>query len=447
MPCSATARPRRATCSPCWGSDVTEAPTRVALTSDDVVDIQRRSVGVLSAAQVLSGIAVAGTVAAGALIAAGISGTEAAAGFAQTSGVVGAAIAALPLARLTISGGRRRALVSGYSVGALGAIVVVTGAGTRTLALVYLGCLLLGTASAASYQARYAAADLAPADRRGRALSIVVWASTVGAVLGPNLLEVSGRLAVPLGLPQLAGPYLVATLCLGIAVAILFVLLRPDPYLVARRIAAAAGDTSARVKGRLRDGLAHVRRHRRAQLGIASVALGHAVMVMVMVMTPVHMAHVDVTLQLIGLVVSVHVFGMYALSPVVGWCADRVGRLPVMFAGVALLATACVLAARAPADDVVALGIALFLLGLGWSCTLIAGSTLLVEDVDPGDRPAVQGASDLTMNVAGAVGGAIAGLIVAEWSYPSLCVVALVPVTALLLLGLVLGRHARTRNA
>ena len=348
---------------------------------------------------------------------------------------------------MTISGGRRGALVVGYSVGAVGAVIVVVGATTRTLALVYLGCLLLGSASAASYQARYAAADLAPADRRGRALSIVVWASTVGAVLGPNLLQVSGNLAIPLGLPQLAGPYLVATVCLALAVAILFLLLRPDPYLVARRLAAAAGDVSSRTKGRLRDGIAHVRRHRRAQLGIASVALGHAVMVMVMVMTPVHMRHVDVTLQLIGLVVSVHVFGMYALSPVVGWCADRVGRLPVMFTGIGLLATACVLAARAPADDVLALGVALFLLGLGWSCTLISGSTLLVEDVDPGDRPAVQGASDLTMNVAGAVGGAVAGVIVAVSSYAVLCAVALVPVAALLVLALALGRHARSRAA
>jgi MFS family permease len=424
---------------------VAAAPELRAPAGIDVAAVQRRSLGVLSTAQVLSGIAVAGTVAAGALIAAGVSGTEAAAGFAQTSGVVGAAIAALPLARLTIAGGRRRALVVGYSVGAVGAVVVVVGAATRTLALVYLGCLLVGTASASSYQARYAAADLAPADRRGRALSIVVWASTVGAVLGPNLLQVSGNLATPLGLPQLAGPYLLAALCLVLAVAVLFLLLRPDPYLVARRMAAAAGDASSRTRGRLRDGLAHVRAHRRAQLGIASVALGHAVMVMVMVMTPVHMSHVDVTLQLIGLVVSVHVFGMYALSPVVGWCADRLGRLPVMFTGVGLLALACVLAARAPADDVLALGVALFLLGLGWSCTLIAGSTLLVEDVDPGDRPAVQGASDLTMNVAGAVGGAAAGVIVATSSYAVLCGVALVPVAALLVLGLVLGRHARSQ--
>jgi MFS family permease len=164
---------------------------------------------------------------------------------------------------------------------------------------------------------------------------------------------------------------------------------------------------------------------------MAAIALGHAVMVMVMVMTPVHMRHVDVRLQLIGLVISVHVAGMYALSPLVGWAADRLGRLPVLAAGAGILAVSCVLAGRAAADDVLALGIALFLLGLGWSCTLIAGSTLLVEDVEPGDRPAVQGASDLAMNIAGALGGAMAGLVVALVSYAALCVVALVPVAVL----------------
>ncbi|MFN8167562.1 MAG: MFS transporter [Candidatus Nanopelagicales bacterium] len=396
----------------------------------DVPAIQRRTVGVLSASQALTGIAVAGAIPAGALIAEGVAGNEAAAGLAQTFGVVGAALAALPLARITLSGGRRRALVLGLGVGAVGAVSVVVGATTLLLPFVFLGTLLVGCATAAGYQARYAAADLAEPDRRGRALSIVVWASTIGAVLGPNLLEASGRLATAIGLPQLSGPYVVAAGCLGLAAAVL-VALRPDPFLLARRLAVASGDAVAGERPSIRDGIAHVRRHRGAQLGLAAIALGHAVMVMVMVMTPVHMRHVDVRLQLIGLVISVHVAGMYALSPLVGWAADRLGRVPVLAAGVAIFTVACVLAARVPADDVVGLGIALFLLGLGWSCTLIAGSTLLVEDVDAGDRPAVQGASDLSMNIAGALGGAVAGLVVATSSYAVLCWVALVPVAAL----------------
>jgi len=425
---------------------VPDAPVALGRTSPvalDVPAIQRRTIGVLSSYQALAGIAVAGAVPAGALLAAGIAGNDAAAGLAQTAGVTGAALAALPLARLTLSGGRRRALSVGVGLGAIGSVLVVVAAVSRVLPLVYLGCLLVGCATAAGYQARYAAADLAPVDRRARALSIVVWASTVGAVLGPNLLEASGRLAIDLGLPQLSGPYVVAAFCFVVSFGVLALLLRPDPYLVARRLAIAAGEATAGVDARLRDGIAHVRAHRRAQLGIAAVALGHAVMVMVMVMTPVHMRHVDVRLQLIGLVISVHVAGMYALSPVVGWAADRFGRLPVIGAGVAILAVSCVLAARAPADDVVMLGVALFLLGLGWSCTLIGGSTLLVEDVDATDRPAVQGASDLVMNIAGAVGGAFAGIVVAVWSYAALCAMALVPVAAIAVLMVVLTRGSR----
>ncbi len=240
-----------------------------------------------------------------------------------------------------------------------------------------------------------------------------------------------GGAAVALGLPQLSGPYVVAAGCLAVSALLMLSFLRPDPYRLARRLAVESGDASAARTSRLRDGIGHVRQHAKARLGITAVAIGHAVMVMVMVMTPVHMRHVDVQLQLIGLVISVHVAGMYALSPLVGMAADRFGRRVVIAAGVAILAIACVLGAAAPADDVPRLGVALFLLGLGWSCTLIGGSTLLVEDVDPGDRPAVQGASDLVMNVAGAVGGIVAGVVVAEASYAVLCLTALVPVVAL----------------
>jgi MFS family permease len=166
-------------------------------------------------------------------------------------------------------------------------------------------------------------------------------------------------------------------------------------------------------------------------LGIASVALGHVVMVMVMVMTPVHMAHVDVSLQLIGLVISVHIAGMYAFSPVVGWGVDRLGRVPVIVVGIAILLASCVVAGTAPADDVTRLGLGLFLLGLGWSCTLIAGSTLVTDEVAPAERPSVQGLSDLTMNASAAVGGVVAGIVVAVGSYGLLCAVAAVPVVAL----------------
>lgn len=404
----------------------------VDLRAPEVRAVQRRSVAVLSAGAVFGGVAVAGSVAAGALIAESVGGSAAAAGLAQTAGVLGAAVLALPLARIALGRGRRAALATGYGLGAVGAIVVVIGAVTRSLPVVLVGAFLVGVASAASYQARYAATDLAAEEHRAVSLSWVVWAGTVGAVLGPNLLSVSGQLGITLGLPQLAGPYVVAAACLAIASAVLLLLLRPDPYRLSLRLRAAAGDVVRRP--RLREGLEHLRGRPRAVLGIVAIAIGHVVMVMVMVMTPVHMAHVDVTLQVIGFVISVHVAGMYALSPVVGWAVDRFGRIQVISAGVGILTVACVVSGLAEGNNIPALALGLFLLGLGWSCTLIAGSTLITDEVQTTERPAVQGLSDLVMNAAGAVGGAAAGLIVLVSSYGWLCAAALLPLAGLVAL-------------
>jgi MFS family permease len=222
--------------------------------------------------------------------------------------------------------------------------------------------------------------------------------------------------------------------------------LRPDPYRESLRL---RGDVDPGVsRPRIRDGIEHLKNRPRAVLGIGAVAIGHVAMVMVMVMTPVHMAHVDVSLQLIGLVISVHVAGMYALSPLVGMAVDRFGRLTVIGAGVVILLTACAVSGLAPADDVVTLGIGLFLLGLGWSCTLIAGSTLVTDEVDPPERPAVQGLSDLTMNVAGALGGVVAGVVVWLASYQVLTAVAAIPVVALAVWASIPAcrRHSNTRS-
>lgn len=407
-----------------------------AIVDVDVPRVQRRTVGVLSGSQVLSGVAIAGSVAAGSLIAASVSGSEGFAGLAQTFGVLGAALFALPLARIALTRGRRSSLSVGYGVGALGSVVVIVAAVVANLPLLLIGCLLVGVASASGYQARYAAVDLAEDDKRGRQLSYVVWAGTIGAVLGPNLLAPSGRLGEALGLPALAGPYVVTGVTLAAAVIVLLALLRPDPYLLAARLRAAVSVQAQQelAKPRLRDGITHLRGNRGALLGLGAIAIGHVTMVMVMVMTPIHMAHVDVTLTLIGLVISVHVAGMYALSPVVGWGVDRFGRIAVIVTGIVILLASCVIAGVAPGDDVVLLGIGLFLLGLGWSCTLIAGSTLLVDDVGPVERPSVQGLSDLVMNVAGALGGAVAGVVVAYSSYGVLCAVAALPVLGLAVL-------------
>lgn len=391
--------------------------------------IEKHIVKVLTSAQVLNGVGVAGTVAAGSLLVSSISKSESLAGLAQTSAVLGAAAMALPLSRLTIRGGRRMALSIGYSVGVAGAILAIVGGSTRILALMLLGTFLVGAASAAGYQARFAAVDLATDETRSRHLSMVVWGSTVGAVAGPNLMEPAGNLAHAIGLPRLVGPYLIAVVSLTLATIVIILFLKPDPFLTAMSYLPENSQRESRKS--TRETLKIISKNPSALFAIASIAIGHIVMVSVMVMTPVHMAHVDVTLTVIGLVISVHVAGMYALSPIVGFLSDSLGRKRVIQIGTVILLLACLIAGRSPGTSAIPLGIGLFLLGLGWSCTLIAGSALLSESVHEAMLPSTQGASDLIMNLMGAIGGALAGVIIAIWSYGWLCAIAAIPVLVL----------------
>ncbi len=389
--------------------------------------LQEKTVKVLATAQVLNGVGVAGTVAAGSLLVASITNSETLAGLAQTSSVLGAAALALPLARLTSRGGRRLALSVGLIAGVIGSLLAIFGGSRENIYLMLTGTFLVGAASAAGYQARFAAIDLATDERRAKQLSFVVWGSTIGAVSGPNLMEPSGNLAESLGLPRLTGPYLISAVTLALAVLVIQLFLRPDPYLTAAKDSGAANLPRVKTKVALK----HIRSNARALFAIAAIAIGHIAMVAVMVMTPVHMAHVDVTLTIIGLVISVHVLGMYAFSPLVGALTDRLGRLRVIQIGVAILLSSALISGFARADDAITLGIGLFLLGLGWSCTLIAGSALLTESVSPEFKSASQGASDLVMNLSGASGGAIAGVVIATLSYGWLCLLSALPVAFL----------------
>jgi MFS family permease len=393
--------------------------------------VQRKVVKTLASAQVLSGVGTAGTVAAGSLLVASISNSETLAGLAQTSAVLGAAALALPLARITAKGGRRAALSIGYFTGFVGSIFAIWGGTSRNLALMLIGTFLVGAASAAAYQARFAAIDLASDETRAKQLSFVVWGSTIGAVAGPNLMQPSGNIAESFGLPRLVGPYLISAMTLAAAALVINIFLKPDPYLLANKDLA-----NQREKGATKKALAHIRSNPAALFAIAAIAIGHLAMVSVMVMTPVHMAHVDVTLTVIGLVISVHVLGMFAFSPIVGSLSDRLGRVRVIQIGLAILMLSAVISGFAHADDAYTLGVGLFLLGLGWSCTLIAGSALLSESVADTFKASSQGASDLVMNLSGAGGGAIAGVIIGTLSYGWLCFSAAVPVTILALLSL-----------
>ena len=388
--------------------------------------LQQRVVRTLASAQVLSGVGIAGTVAAGSLLVSSITDSETLAGLAQTSSVLGAAALALPLARLTAKGGRRLALSVGYTSGVFGSICAILGGSHRNLFLMLVGAFLLGAASAAGFQARFAAIDLATQETRAKQLSFVVWGSTVGAVAGPNLMDPAGNLAEVFNLPRLVGPYLISATTLFFAMIVIQIFLRPDPYLTAEKQASVKQS-----KGSTKAALSHIRSNPNAFFAISAIAIGHLAMVSVMVMTPVHMKHVDVSLRIIGFVISVHVLGMYAFSPLIGSLSDRLGRVRVIQIGLVFLVLSTIIAGTAKANNAYQLGVGLFLLGLGWSCTLIGGSAFLSESVSLEMRPASQGASDLVMNLAGAGGGALAGVIIGTMSYGWLCLFAAIPVIAL----------------
>ncbi|MGW5849369.1 MFS transporter [Streptomyces sp. NPDC055254] len=385
-----------------------------AVTAADLPGLRRRTTGVLIAAQVLGGIGVPISIALAPVLATEVSGTEALSGFASTASVVGTALLSLPLAALMTARGRRPGLVLAYLIGAFGAGLVVLATIVKSFPLLMIGMAAFGAASSANLQSRFAAADLAAPDRRARAISLVVWASTLGAVLGPNLSAPASRSFAGTSIPQTAGPFVWAAAVFLLTGALIAVLLRPDPLLTARALAAPEEQT--RASRSLRAALAAVQASPRARLALLTVAVSHTTMVSIMVMTPVDLGHHGAGLELIGLVISGHIAGMFAFSPVMGWLADRLGRLSVIGLAAGLLSVAALLAGTAgPSHVQSALG--LFLLGLGWSAGMVSGSALLTDSVPQPARAAVQGLSDLTMNTAAAVGGAASGLVMAQAGY------------------------------
>ncbi|MCZ2826817.1 MULTISPECIES: MFS transporter [unclassified Modestobacter] len=406
--------------------------TRPSLAPPDQAVVQRRTLGVLSAGVALGGLGVTIGITVGGLLARDVAGSDAAAGLGQTASVLGAALIAVPLAQVSDRYGRRVGLSVGYGVAGVGSLVVVGAAAVSSLLLLLVGLFLFGAATTSGLQARYAAADLAQPEHRGRSLSLVVWATTIGSVLGPNLAGPADDLGRALGLPALGGAFALSIAVFAVVVLGVLVLLRPDPLLLARQLTAAdrpAGPAP------LRSGSAAALRAVWAtpggRLGLTAVVVSHAVMVGLMVMTPVHMGagHSDAdgtTLRVIGLVISVHVAGMYLFSPVVGWLADRAGRSATVALGGVLLLLAAVVAGTAPPGAALQLGTGLFLLGLGWSCGLVAGSTLVTESVSTEVRPAAQGATDLLMGLGAAVAGAVGGPLLALGGFGLVAVISAV---------------------
>lgn len=388
----------------------------------DVARVQRRVRSTLMAGQVLAGLGMGSTLSIGAILAAEVSGSPAFSGLAATMATLGAAIAAIPLARLAQRAGRAPALAMGAVTAALGAAISIVAAGLPSFPLLLVGIMLIGVGTAVNLQSRFAAADLAAPATRGRDLSLVVWATTVGAVSGPNLIGPGEELGAAIGLPPLSGPFLFTVVAQCLAATLYLVALRPDPLRLALRLASDAAAAAAKAG----ESAAEAARSDRAgiRLALVALALSHATMVSVMAMTPVHLTDHGASLVIVGFTISLHIAGMYALSPVFGILADRLGRWWTILIGQSLLVTSLLVTALG-AENEAAVVVGLILLGLGWSASTVSASALLTESTAPARRPVIQGRSDLLMSGSGAVGGLLAGPTLAALGYSGLSLVTL----------------------
>lgn len=410
----------------------------VVPTAPEVAALQRRTVRSLVVAQATGALGMTIGIATASLLARDLSGSEELAGLAQTFQVLGAAAAAFALAHLMNRRGRRRGLVTGYLVAAVGAGLAVLAGAVGSMPLLLIGMVLLGSATATTNASRYAATDLAPEHSRARALSVVVWATTVGAVVGPNLTGPAAATAERLALPELVGPFVLGACGLLLAAVVVGALLRPDPLLTARAVAG----TDAQPRGASWSrAWRTLRTDRTLMAAVAGLAAAHATMVAVMVMTPLHMEHGGAGLDVIGFVISVHVLGMFAFAPLSGLAADRFGRGRTMVTGGVLLLGSLVLAAVSPEGSSWQIFGGLFLLGLGWSVATIAASTTVTDRAPLDVRADVQGAADMLMSLGAAGASALAGLVVGAWGYPVLAGYGAVLALGVVVAGAAAGRR------
>ncbi|MBK8293640.1 MAG: MFS transporter [Solirubrobacterales bacterium] len=415
-------------------SDERLTAERIAGDVDARKALQRRTLFTVVVSQVFGGAGLAAGITVGALIVRDMFGSDSISGLPSALFTLGAALSAFLIGRIAQRSTRRSGLAIGFATGGVGAIGVVLAVSMDSLALLFVSFFIYGAGTATNLQARYAGTDLAPENERGTAVSVAMVSTTLGAVAGPNLVEPMGRVAEAFGIPALAGPFLLAAAAYLVAGAVLFVMLRPDPLAVSRAATALPGPVSPGdqvlqpVVGPIAEepDLAATtepapRRVDRGVLLAATVmVVTQVVMVAIMTMTPIHMRDHGHALGAVGLVIGIHIGFMYLPSLVTGVLVDRVGRIPIVVAAGVTLFLAGLVAALAPADSLWVLIVALSLLGLGWNFGLISGTAILVDSTPPETRAGTQGSVDVLIQLGGAAGGAMSGLVIAGTSYATL---------------------------
>jgi len=377
--------------------------------------LYKRTLIIVVLSQIFGGAGLAAGITVGALLAKDMLGTESVAGLPTALFTLGSAGAALIVGRLSQRFGRRTGLATGFLAGGIGALGVILSAVTSNIYLLFASLLIYGAGSATNLQARYAGTDLANSKQRATAVSIAMVSTTFGAVAGPNLVKTMGEFARSIGVPPLSGPFILAAAAYIIAGLVLLFFLRPDPFVVARAIAAAERKAIESNPGLKAETLTTDRR--RIAVAALVMVLTQLVMVAIMTMTPVHMGHHGHGLSAVGMIIGFHIGAMYLPSLLTGILVDKVGRTAMAVAsGITLLASG-VLAAFAPGESMLLLTIALILLGLGWNFGLISGTALLVDATNPANRAKMQGTVDVMVALSGASGGMLSGLVVAHSSY------------------------------
>lgn len=392
-----------------------------------------RLTAVLFGASALTRTAVIMAVTVAPLVAKDALGSATWAGLPSALSVVGIGIGVVPLSAVMARYGRRPGMVVGSSVAVAGVLGAALAAAEGSYPLLVASLFVFGLGVAAERLSRYAAAEIHPATRRGTAIAVVVWAGTVGSVAGPLLLEPARRLVAGRGWPGLVGPFGVGAVLLGAAAVLVAVALRPDPLALApeERVPAGSGPGFR---------LAPVVAHPRARIALLALVVGQTVMVLLMSMTPVHIRSAGGGLAAIGVVIGAHTLGMFALSPLTGMLADRLGRLPVVAAGQVVLLVAAIVAAPASGDDRVVLVVALFLLGLGWNLGFVAGTAMIAETLPAEIRVVSEGAVDAMVWGSGAVASLASGMLLGLGGYGTLGGVG-AALTLVPLLALVRGRR------